>query len=302
MLRAFFRGGTAWVLRLSARAQLFAAGVLFGLMAALARLASTGPGSFTATQLTVVRFLIGIGGCVALFAARPGTFRPVQHRLLLTRGLAGGAAALLYFVSLARIPAGEATVLNSTSPLFAVAVAALFLGERPTLHLALALAVASAGVFCVLGGAHDFDLGWGEAAGIGSALLGAIAVTSVRALRPTDNAPTIFFAFAAGGFLVALSFALTAWPTEPRTWLLALAVGLVSIAAQLLFTHSLGWLTVPEASIWTQFMPVASYLWALLLLDERVSLLGGLGVGLVVVGVAWGAAFGGRGIARRAGP
>lgn len=294
MLRQAVRGGTGWVLRLSARAQLFAAGVLFGLMAALARLASGGAEGFTATQLSTVRFGVGALACLALFAARRGTFRPVKHRLLLTRGLLGGLAALLYFVSLARIPAGEATLLNNTAPIFAIAIAVVTLGERPTLHLALALALASVGVFCVLGETGELQLGWGEAAGIASAVLAAGAIASIRALRPTDNAPTIFFAFCLGGFAVSVPFAFGPWPGDAGGWALAVAVGLVSVGAQLLLTHSLGFLSVPEAAIWVQLTPVASYLWALPLLDERLSALGVFGVLLVVGGVAWGAIFGAR--------
>jgi drug/metabolite transporter (DMT)-like permease len=282
-------GGAAGAPRLSARGQLFVSGVLFGLMAALARLASLGPSGFTASQLAVVRFAGGGAACLALFAARKGTFRPVQTRLLFTRGALGGLAATLYFVALSRIPAGEATLLNNTFPIFATVLAIFTLGERPGLRLVLALLLASAGVFCVLGGGGTLKIGWGEAAGLASALLGAGAVTSIRALRPTDNAPTIFFAFCLGGLALSAPFSLTAWPGGLREWGLALAVSAVSVAAQLLMTHALGFLTVPEAAVWQQLGPVASYLWALLLLDERISPVGALGVSLVVVGVAIGA-------------
>jgi len=139
-------------LRAAARAQLFASGVLFGLMAVLARLACQGAPAFTSGQAATVRFGGGALVCLALFAARPGTFAPVQRRLLATRGLLGGAAALLYFVALSRIPAGEATLLNATHPAFATLFAVFALGERPTLKLALALGLTSAGVGCVLGG------------------------------------------------------------------------------------------------------------------------------------------------------
>ncbi|MGC4118248.1 MAG: DMT family transporter [Myxococcales bacterium] len=276
--------------RFGARAQLFASGIFFGLMAVLTRMACHGPGAFTSGQAATVRFGGGALACLALFAARPGTFAPVQKRLLVTRGLLGGAAALLYFVALARIPAGEATLLNATHPVFATLFAVFALGERPTVRLALALLLTSAGVGCVLGGGTGgLALGWGEAAGMASALLGAGAIVSIRALRPTDNAATIFFAFCLGGFAVSLPVSLDPWPMEPRAWALVAAVVALSVAAQLLMTHAFGFLTVPEASVWQQVAPVASYLWALGLLGESVSALGAVGVALVLLGVAWGA-------------
>jgi drug/metabolite transporter (DMT)-like permease len=231
---------------------------------------------------------------LGLFWSRPGTFAPVNRRLLLTRGALGGLAALLYFVALARIPAGEATLLNNTFPILATVIAFFSLRERPTLHLVIGLLIASIGVFLVLGGGTTaFKLGWGELAGMTSAILGAAAVTAIRALRSTDNAPTIFFAFCLGGLAVSWPFALSPWPSDSGLWCVAvLGVGGCSCGAQMLMTHAYGALTVPEAAVWQQLTPVASYLWALLLLDERLSGLGVTGVALGITGVIYGSALG----------
>ncbi len=280
--------------RSAARAQLFAAGVLFGLLAVLTRIAAKG--GFSPGQVAVVRFAAGAILTLGLFAVRPGTFAPVKRGLLFTRGALGGLAAFLYFVALSRIPAGEATLLNNTFPIIATALSFFTLGERPTIHLAAGLTIASAGVFLVLGGGTtSFALGWGEIAGIVSAVLGAGAVTAIRALRATDNAPTIFFAFCVGGLAVSWPFALGPWPSDPGLWAIALGgVGITSFGAQLLMTHAYGGLTVPEAAIWQQLTPVASYLWALALIDERLSPLGVVGVGLGITGVVYGSVLGHR--------
>jgi drug/metabolite transporter (DMT)-like permease len=294
MIRRGLRLSEDFIHRVGARAQLFAAGVLFGLLAVLTRI--TAKGGFTPGQVAVVRFATGAALAVGLFIARPRTFAPVKHRLLVTRGVLGGLAAFLYFVALSRIPAGEATLLNNTFPIIATVISFFTLGERPTIHLAVGLAVASMGVFLVLGGGTtSFHLGWGEIAGIVSAFLGAGAVTSIRALRATDNAPTIFFAFCLGGLAVSWPFALGPWPQDVALWALALGgVGLTSFGAQLLMTHAYGGLTVPEAAMWQQLTPVASYLWALALLDERLAPLGVLGVGLGISGVVYGSVLGHR--------
>jgi drug/metabolite transporter (DMT)-like permease len=202
----------------------------------------------------------------------------------------------LYFMALARIPAGEATLLNNTFPILATVIAFFTLRERPTVHLALGLVVASIGVFLVLGGGTAaFGLGWGELAGISSAILGAGAVNAIRALRATDNAPTIFFAFCVGGLLLSVPFALGPWPAQLGLWVLALlGVGGASFGAQMLMTQAYGGLSVPEAAIWQQLTPVASYLWALVLLDEHLAPLGILGVALGIAGVVYGSVLGRR--------
>lgn len=280
--------------KLAARAELFGAAVLFGLMAALARLGEL-DGGFTPGQMVTVRFAVGTVMTLGLFRLRPGTFRPVRHRLLVTRGALGGAAVILYFVALARMPAGQATLLNNTFPILATVLSFYTLGERPTPHLAAALVVVSVGVFLVVGpGSGTPGFGWGELAGIASAVLGAGAVTSIRALRATDNAPTIFFAFCVGGLLVSLPLSLGGWPTGAAAWALGVSVGVLSFFAQLLMTQAYGALTVPEAALWQQLTPVASFLWALLLLDERLSTLAALGVVLGGLGVAYGTVLGHR--------
>ncbi len=132
-----------------------------------------------------------------------------------------------------------------------------------------------------------------EVIGIASAVTGGAAVTAIRALRATDNAPTIFFAFCLGGLAVSWPFALSSWPSDFALWALALGgVGFTSFGAQLLMTHAYGGLTVPEAAMWQQLTPVASYLWALALLDERLSSLGAVGVGLGITGVVYGTVLG----------
>jgi drug/metabolite transporter (DMT)-like permease len=275
-----------------ARKLLFGSGVLFGLSAVLARLAATH--GMTGGQVTLVRFVLGIGFVVALFRARPGTFRPVRRGLLVSRGLFGGIAALLYFLSIEQIPAGEATLLNNLFPIFAVAVSFLLLNERPTLHLGIALFVASAGVFLVLGGGEvSFSLGWGELLGILSAAFGGLAVTSIRVLRATDNAPTIFFAFAVGGLVLSIPYGFAPWPASPAAWVAAACVGVAAFAAQLLMTEAYGSLSIPEAALWQQLTPIASYLWALTL-GERIGWATVVGVLLGVAGVVYGSLLGHR--------
>jgi len=281
------RGG-----RSRARLLLFGAGVLFGLSAVLARLASLG--GMDGGQVTLVRFAVGLGAVTALFVVRRGTFRPVRVKLLVTRGLFGGFAALLYFLAIARISAGEATLINNTFPIWAVLVSFLVLDERPTLHLLVGLLVATAGVFLVLGGGSTrLQLGWGQGLALLSAMAGGVAVTSIRALRATDNAPTIFLAFAVGGFVVSLPFAVHPWPTGPGPWIAAAGVGGVAFLAQLFMTEAYGALSVPEAALWQQLTPLASFGWGLLI-GEHLTGVALLGVVLGIAGIVYGSVLGFR--------
>jgi drug/metabolite transporter (DMT)-like permease len=279
--------------RARARLLLFASAVFFGLAAALVRIAA-GAG-MSAGQVTLVRFSVGLAAIVPVFFLRKGTFAPRRPALLVARALFGGLAALLYFASIARIPAGEATLLNNTFPIFAVILSFFLLDERPTIHLAAALAVASAGVFLVVGGGSvSFRLGTGELLGIASGLLGGAAVTAIRALRVAGTpAPTVFFAFSLGGNAVSVPSVAAPWPGAWLPWVAALGVGLAAFLAQLAMTEAYGQLSVPEAALWQQLTPIASYLWGFAL-GEAITGTTAVGILLGVGGIVYGSAFGHR--------
>ena len=204
---------------------------------------------------------------------------------------------VLYFWALARIPAGEAGLLYNLFPVFATGMSFVTFGERPTVHLLAALAVATAGVALVLGlgrGEISLDIGLGELAAIAAAVFAASSANIIRAARGTDNAPTIFFFFCLAGLPVVLPFALDPWPAVPWAWGLAVLVGVAAFAAQVLMTEAYGALSVSEAAVWLQLTPVAQYLLAWPLLGERPSLAGVAGAALAMAGVAYGTVLGRR--------
>jgi drug/metabolite transporter (DMT)-like permease len=263
-------------------------------MAALARLGSRGAGGFTGPQMSTVRFAVGTVLLVGLFLARPGTFRPVRHRLLITRGVLGGLASFLYFVALSRIPAAQAALINNTFPVIAILLSVRALGERPPLRLVGALALVALGVVLVLRPSGSYSLGVGVLAAAAGAVVAGISTISIRALRATDNAFTIFFAFTVGGLLVSLPLSFGPWPSDSALWAIACATAVVGGAAQLLMTAAYGAVTVAEAALWQQLTPVAAYLLALAMLDEHLSLGGTVGILIGAAGVAYGSTVGVR--------
>ena len=278
-----------------ARLQLAASAVSFGLMAVLARRLSRGVHGFTAGHLSVVRFAVGALVSLAIFRLRPGLYRPRNVRLLISRGLSGGLVVVLYFAALARIPAGEAGLLYNLFPIIATGMSFFTFGERPTIHLGLALLAATGGVALVLGeGALRVGIGWGEAAALAAAVFAATSANVIRAMRGTDNAPTIFFWFCVAGLPVVLPFALDPWPALGPSWGIAVLMALAAWIAQTLMTNAYGALSVSEAAVWLQLTPIAQYALAVPLLGERSSLAGLVGVVLGVAGVAYGTALGHR--------
>jgi len=264
-------------------------------MAILAR-RLTQPGmGFTAGHLSVLRFLVGIALSLAAFGLVPGLYRPSNYRLLVTRGLSGGAVVALYFYALAHIPAGEAGILYNMFPVIAVALSLVVFKERPTIHLWLAILAASLGVALVLGQGHGaVAFGRGQLAALAAAVFAALSANAIRAVRHTDNASTIYFFFCLAGLPVVLPFALTALPGGLLPWTLAILMSLLAYGGQILMSRAYGTLSVAEAAVWLQLLPIVQYLLAVPLLGERVTESGLAGVLLTVGAVAYGTVLGSR--------
>lgn len=265
------------------------AAVLFAVMAVATRQASAEMG---AAQLVALRFAIMGVGTLLWRGPGAGEIRPKNMRLLLLRGIFGGAAVLLYFVALGKArDAGTAALLQYTSPLFTTLFGWWLLGEKPAGRLVFGGLAAFAGVLLVLRGPEGISIGPGELAAIGSAVIAGIAVVTIRAARAYDNSATILFAFSVGGFLIALPFALPNWQMAgAATWGLALVVGISSFFAQLMMTHAFGLITAGQGAIFQLLTPIFTFGMGSLLLGEEVTATAATGALLTVAAIGWAAA------------
>jgi drug/metabolite transporter (DMT)-like permease len=243
----------------------------------------------------VLRFVVGALLSLVAFGLVSGLYRPSNYRLLVTRGLSGGAVVAFYFYALAHIPAGQAGLLYNMYPVVAVALSLVIFRERPTIHLWLAILAASLGVVLVLGqGRAGLAFGRGEVAALAAAVFAALSANAIRAVRHTDNAATIYFFFCLAGLPVVIPFALTALPGGLIPWLLALLMSLLAYGGQILLSQAYGTLSVSEAAVWLQLLPIIQYLLAVPLLGERLTGPGLAGVLITVAGVAYGTVLGTR--------
>jgi drug/metabolite transporter (DMT)-like permease len=262
--------------------------VCFALMGLATKIAAA---HLSGPQISTARFALMLILVLALpkIRRRAATFE--RWDLLLYRGVFGGVAALLYFVAIEHVPIGIATLLNFTAPVFSVAFASIFLGERFEPKLVLPVLVVAAGVPLAAGaeprGLAPLAIGRWELVALGSAVLAGAAVTSIRAARRTENSWSIFASFSLFGFLAALPLT-AARPLEdipPAAWLWVVAVGVTSIGAQLLMTFAYRWVTNLQAGVILQLTVVLSLVLGALVLGERMTPLQLLGSGLTLAGV-----------------
>jgi|SRR6185437_6053805 len=250
-----------------------ASALSFACMAFAAKLASAWA---TGAQIALVRFLGSLVVIACLAALRRRWPRPIRWAPLLVRGAFGATAVLLYFLVIAHVGAGLATLLNYTSPVFTALLSRAYLGEPLRRATIVGLAIAMIGVVLVLAGGrglpHPAAVAW-IAAGLVSALFSGVAVTAIRVARRTDGPLEIFASLATFGVLTSAPVGLSAGlPTPSAALLAALAVViLASSAAQLLMTTALRWVDAPTMGVVAQLAVVVAYGLGVGFLGERVT-------------------------------
>lgn len=269
-----------------------ASAVCFALMAFAAKLASA---RLSGVEVAFMRFAIMALPVLAMPRLLRQALDFQRLDLLIYRGVFGGLAILLYFLAIAHIPVGIATLLNYVSPVFSVAFAALFLSEPVDRRLLVPLAAALTGMVLAAGGGRGFAELWRfsrwELAGMTSAVLTGAAVAAIRAARRTESSWSIYGSLTLFGLLATGPFALADFklPT-PREWLLLAGVGLGSIAAQLLMTYAYRWVTNLQAGVLSQLTVVLSLLLGAMFLGDRpapIQIVGSLLTLAGVIGVVW---------------
>ncbi|HYX23053.1 MAG TPA: DMT family transporter, partial [Thermoanaerobaculia bacterium] len=186
-----------------------ASAVCFALMAFAAKLASA---RLSGVEVAFMRFAIMALPVLAMPRLLRQALDFQRLDLLIYRGVFGGLAILLYFLAIAHIPVGIATLLNYVSPVFSVAFAALFLGEPVDRRLVLPLTLALVGMALAAGGGRGFAELWRfsrwELAGMTSAVLTGAAVAAIRAARRTESSWSIYGSLTLFGLLATGPFAL----------------------------------------------------------------------------------------------
>jgi drug/metabolite transporter (DMT)-like permease len=242
--------------------------LLFAGMGALVKLARQG--GVPAAESTFVRFAVGLATCLLL--ARAGVIRLEFRRwpLLAVRGLFGSVSALLFFHSLTMTDLARATLLCHTYVIFSALFSVVILRERLRGGGLMALAAAMLGVALVTG-ARLSDIGPGEAAGLLSGLLGGVAITSIRELRKTETAYSIFAVFCLCGIGTSLLMVQEPWKVPRGTALWALTgVAAMATAGQLLMTAAYRYCSVAVGGLLSLVTVVLSALVGLLFFSEAL--------------------------------
>ncbi len=218
-----------------------------------------------------------------------------QNRWLLV--IAGFISSALPFTLLAyaslSLEAGLASLLNATTPIFTVLVAAVWLGTRITPRQASGLLVAMGGVALLSLDKLSFQAGgsgWAVVAALVASLCYGIGANYTRE-KLAHVSPTLL---AGGSLLFAALLQLPAgtlaWPEvspAPGMWAAVIALALVCTAAPTIIYYRLIQRTGPLAATSVTFLiPVFAVLWGRLFLAEPITARLLAGMALTLMGTA----------------
>lgn len=250
--------------------------------------------------MTLVLFRVGIAA-IALhlaFGRLPGFYQTLTSRWreLLIMGLINNAIPFtLIFVGQTAIGSGLASILNATTPVWAVLVAqVLTTDEKITPAKLIGCGLGLAGMVLLIGpsalGLADSPL-WAMLAVVGAAVSYGFAATFGKRFRGVSPRITATGQLTASS-LIMLPLALVVdqpWtlPMPPINVIAAiLALALVSTAfAYIVFFRILSVAGATSASLVTLLVPPAAILLGILFLGETLSLTEALGLSLIALGL-----------------
>jgi DME family drug/metabolite transporter len=257
----------------------------------------------TLTGIGFWRLVLGIVGIVAFGLYRRDLFR-IDWRGWLLVGLGGGVLVALFEVAYQFAISGAgvagAAALLYTAPVLVALLARPLLGERLTpLRMVLAVVVMGGAALAVLGGSRaGVTVATTLRAGVVGGALAAISYAGTTLLAryavPRYGPMRVLFLEILGG-IVVLGIALPLaghpppLPNTPDVWLyIALLAAGTVIAANVLFFNAAKRIDAAPTAVAATIEPVVGALLALAIFAQQLTVLGWVGLLLVVGGVAGG--------------
>jgi drug/metabolite transporter (DMT)-like permease len=210
---------------------------------------------------TLFRFIVGMGVIGGLAMTGRARLSFVDKRGLFLRGLFGGIAVWMCYMSIAKLGLIKSSLIGYTYPVFATLFSWLMLKEKISLSKALCLAGACCGMGMVVlsSGKGGVTLGFGfwEIFALAGAMIGGLTIVLVKKLQDTDTTEAIFFSQCLVGFWIVIVPA-TAAPHSfgYQGCLMLLAIGALAAAGQLLMTEGFKYVSVSSGSVITLLSPV----------------------------------------------
>ena len=202
-------------------------------------------GRYPTFEVAFLRYLAGLAVIGVVVAwARPGW---PSRELIVANGLRsilGAVMAVTFFFALSVLPLAETVALTFLSPAFLAIFGGVFLHEKLSPRIGIALGIGFVGVLVIVGGKlGEGTYGplalLGAAAALVSAVIYALSLVLLRARARTDAIPLIVLVLHMGACALLLGPALWVWRTPDwRDAGIFAATGLLGTGGHLLLANA----------------------------------------------------------------
>ncbi len=208
---------------------------LFGVMNVIVKFLDRLPSHELVLFRSLVMFSITL---VMLQRAKINPFVWKPRWILIGRGVAGSMALMIYFYTIQRLPLASAVTLGYLSPIFTIIFASYLLKESMRFVQWLFFILSFSGIVMM----HGFDLGkesWLVLLGILGAAFSGLAYNALRASAALVPTLVVVFFLPLCTIPIVLPFCIEHWVMpQGIEWVLIIAMGAVTQAAQILMTKA----------------------------------------------------------------
>ena len=209
----------------------------------------------------IFRGAVGLAVVFALFGRGRGLDwkRMFRGRLITIRGVVGGLSTIAFYITIMKLGASRAVILNLTYPIFASVIAAFWLKEKLNRTAIVWMVIGFCGLVVFL--SDDGQLLKPSAYDL-LALAGAVGsgwvVVIIRRLRHEEHPATIYASQAFYGLIIAAPGALKIQHLTASTWIMLTTCAVIVTVAQLIMTRAYQFMTVSRGSSLQMLLPVAT--------------------------------------------
>ena len=259
-----------------------ASSAIFSIMNVLVKATAS---SIPTNEIVFFRSSIGMIIILGIIRHRGVTFSSDHKKILVLRGILGGAYMIAYFMALSQLPLLDTMILVNLSPIFVLIFSGICLREHLSKKVLVAVPYIVAGVMLTLSPWSFNSFGLSLLWGIGAAVFSGGAATSIRYLGKTGHNPLeIIFYFMMmstiiSGVLMWQDFVMP----SGLEWMALILIGVVSLLAQVYLTKAFSHEKALLVELVRYIGIVINGLWGLVLWKEIPSLTTLIG-GILIVG------------------
>lgn len=240
---------------------------------------------FNVYQIVFFRSIITLCFTIPLLVRNKINLLGNKRSLLLARGTIGFIAMTLFFTSLQYLKTGTAVSIRYISPIFAAIFAVFLLREKIKWNQWIYFAIAFLGVLILKG--FDTDVSTiGFLIVLASAVLTGLVFILIRKIGASDHPLVIINYFMGISAFISGIFTLFYWETPTNLeWLTFISLGVFGYFGQYYMTKAFQTSEINKSAPLKYVEVVFTMLAGVFWLDEKYTIIGLIGAGIVVTGV-----------------